>query len=270
LQVARRRAAAAITLVRHSDQPADREQAFAALRVTDDPESLTQFVHGCRSRGVTAGQVRACLELADRRRQNLAGEQRMLEDRVLYGLLLALGEFPLADLPAEQRDPLIAQLAQWYRDDPSSAIHGASGWLLRHWQQRELADDMERRVVPYDPQREWFTRELTISPHQSFYLTFVVFQPGEYEIGSPDDEPDRSKDERRHRIRLTRPFAIMDRPITRAEVEAYGLRLHPDEWVRSPQAAMVGDNLVRRRAILPLGYQAVGHGRDMDQFRYAD
>jgi hypothetical protein len=162
--LARRRAAAAITLLQLGEHEADREQAFEPLRVTHDPESLTRFIHRCRSRNVTAGQLRTCLELADRRRKSSSAERRRLEDGVMYGLLLALGEFSLTDLPAEQRPPLVDQLAAWYRDDPSSAIHGATGWLLRHWQQGELADAVERSVVPYDPRREWFTRELKVLP----------------------------------------------------------------------------------------------------------
>ena len=46
----RRRAGAAITLLRQGE----REEIFDALRVGDDPESLTQFVHRCKARGVAS------------------------------------------------------------------------------------------------------------------------------------------------------------------------------------------------------------------------
>ena len=32
---------------------------------------------------------------------------------------------------------LLEQLAGWYRHDPSSGVHGATGWLLRKWGQAE-------------------------------------------------------------------------------------------------------------------------------------
>ena len=37
---------------------------------------------------------------------------------------------------------------------------------------------------------------------------FVRIEPGEFEMGSPDDEPGRSDDERRHLVKITKPFYI--------------------------------------------------------------
>jgi formylglycine-generating enzyme required for sulfatase activity len=49
----------------------------------------------------------------------------------------------------------------------------------------------------------------------------VVFPAGEYEIGSVSDELDRSKkNEARHSVELTRPFASLDREITMEELIA--------------------------------------------------
>ena len=125
----------------------EREKIFSALRVTDDPESLTQF-----------------------------------------GLLLVLGEFSLADFPEGQRDAAVTQLANWYGEDPSSTIHGASGWLLRHWQQTDVARKVDETPLAYSPQREWFTLAIP-GGDQTFFQTYVVIPPGEYEIGSPGNEP---------------------------------------------------------------------------------
>ena len=128
-----RRAGAAITLLRQGE----RESILDVLRVDsggglrgDDPESLTQFVHRCRQRGILPGQLLECLKLAGQLRQSKSGEARRIEDRVLYALLLALGEFELADLPEAERAAFVDQLALWCANDPSSAIHGATGWPL--------------------------------------------------------------------------------------------------------------------------------------------
>ena len=64
---------------------------------------------------------------------------------MLFGLLLALGEFRLDKLPESKRQPLIDRLTVWYAGDASSTIHGATGWLLRHWGQDEVARKVARR-----------------------------------------------------------------------------------------------------------------------------
>jgi hypothetical protein len=138
------------------------DQMFAALRVGADPESLTQFVHRCRARDVSPQMLLGALDAADKLRQTKTGEARQQEDRVLFGLLLALGEYRLEELPASARRPLVDRLAAWYASDPSSAIHGATGWLLRHWNQGELARQVDETPVAYSPDREWYTLAIPV------------------------------------------------------------------------------------------------------------
>ena len=61
VKLGRRRAGAAITLLGQSGRDEVPEDMFAVLRVTDDPESLSQFVHGCRAREITAEQLWQCV-----------------------------------------------------------------------------------------------------------------------------------------------------------------------------------------------------------------
>ena len=221
----KRRSGAAITLLRKGD----REQIFDALRVTDDPESLTQFVHRCRARGVTPQELLECLDAADKLRQGKTGNEREIEDRVLFGFLLALGEFPLAQIPDGQS--LIDRLADWYTNDPSSAIHGATGWLLRHWGQEEIAKKVDEIPIPYSSNRQWYTLEIKSKTGGLFglgarrevktYMTFVVIPGGTYEIGSPNNEPERDRNENRRGVTITRPFAVLDREVTWAEAAMY-------------------------------------------------
>jgi formylglycine-generating enzyme required for sulfatase activity len=194
-----------------------------------------------------------------------------------YALLLALGEFTLADVPESRRAALLERLAGWYRHDPSSGVHGAAGWLLRQWGQLDLVRQVDQTATPYSPDREWFTLAITVKPAQppeppdgspkenagekstsakqdaptqskaestaksapsgeaakhkpaapaapppkTFYYTFIVFPPGEFTIGSVNDEPERRKNEVRHRVWLTRPFALLDREITFDELIAF-------------------------------------------------
>jgi formylglycine-generating enzyme required for sulfatase activity len=226
LVLGKRRAGAAIGLLREGE----RESILDALRVGDDPEALTQFVHRCRARQIRPGALLECLAVADSSRQVKTGPARRIEDRVMFGLLLALAEYPLEDLSDDERTPLIDQLAAWYRDDPSSAIHGACGWLLRQWGQQELVRGVDETPLDYSPDREWFTLKITPSTSgipgsgakvQAFFMTFVVYPAGEYEIGSPEDELGREPGEGRRRVRIQTPFAVLDREITVAEYREF-------------------------------------------------
>jgi formylglycine-generating enzyme required for sulfatase activity len=255
-----RRAGAALTLSRLGEKA----KVLPVFEVSDDPEALTQFIFRCRTRGVGADALLDCLE------QLGAGPAKDSWREARYALLLALGEFELADVSESRRDALIKQLAAWYSQDPSSAVHGAAGWLLRRWSRSDLARQVDETPIPYSPDREWFTLGITVKPtlapepheggpkeragakstpanagataksaasgdaakpklappakplrNKTFYYTFIVFPPGESTIGSAGDEPERQKDEIRHRVRLTHPFALLDREIAFEELIAF-------------------------------------------------
>jgi formylglycine-generating enzyme required for sulfatase activity len=286
----RRRAGASIALLRQGH----REKALAALVVDDDPESRTQFIHRSRARGIGAADLLACVDLVDRQRQTESGVERRRDDGVLYGLLLALGQFERAELPAERREQgtgnreqesgpesiprnedgltrraseadFIARLADWYATDPSSAIHGASGWLLRRWKQSEPVESVDHTPLAFNPEREWYVMEfackadgiLGIGPSErKLQLTFVVFAPGEYVIGSPEGELERQHDETGHRVTLTRRVALSDREITWAQFNAFQENLY--NLVRTQSGRTLLDD---EPATVMTWYEAVGYCR---------
>jgi len=59
---------------------------------------------------------------------------------------------------------------------------------------------------------------------KTFYYTFIVFPEGEYLVGSFADEPEQSFDETRQAVKLTRPFAVLDREVTMEELIAFSSR----------------------------------------------
>jgi formylglycine-generating enzyme required for sulfatase activity/serine/threonine protein kinase len=194
VRLGKRRAGAAIALVRLGQYT----PAWEALRVREDPEALSQFVHGVRERGLRPADL-------------LRPLARATEERVRFALLLSLGEFAPDEVPAEERGRLTAQLLDWYRNDPSSAIHGAAGWLLRTWGLGEQAAMVDHTPLPWDPtgNRQWFVCRVGDE-----FMTFIVFEPGEFLMGSPSAEEGRAKDEPVHAVRLSRRFAICDREVT--------------------------------------------------------
>ena len=149
-----RRANAAVTLLRLGE----REKVLPVLETSDDPEALTQFIFRCRPRGVGVGPLLDCLRIVS------DGPVERYPRNARYALLLALGEFRLEEIPSSRREPLLKQLADLYRNDLSSGVHGAAGWLLRQWGQAEVVRRVDQTALPYSPDREWFTLAISVTP----------------------------------------------------------------------------------------------------------
>ena len=219
-----RRADAAVTMLKLGEK----ESVLPVFNWTDDPEALTQFIFRCKPRGIPVATLLDLLDLVS------VDPMRFPKD-TRYALLLSIGEYGRREIPASRYETLIKKLADWYANDPSSGVHGAAGWLLRHLGEKEVADGVDQQMELYSPDREWFTLAITVQPEEdesnvrngkpskkTFYFTFIVFPQGEYLIGSPEDETDRYKFmEVRHKVVLTRPFALLDREVTYDEMISF-------------------------------------------------
>jgi formylglycine-generating enzyme required for sulfatase activity len=197
----RRRAGAAIALLRLHEDPLLDELFTPA----DDPESRTQFVAGLRARGVEPAMLIACLDAAR-------------EVPIRFGLMLALGEFSREEIPERDLAHLARQFGDWYETDPSSTIHSASGWLLTRWQLGGRVDEFDHtpHSADFDPRREWFNVQVGEPIGPGMCVKMIRFPAGEFLMGSPPTETDRQNQETQHRVRLTRSFAMSQRPVSRA------------------------------------------------------
>ena len=151
-----RRANAAVTLLRLGE----REKVLPVFNMADDPEALTQFIFRCRDRGVRVEELLDVLQIVTRS----VSEGPPVNPRIRYALLLAIGEYTLEEIPPARREPFLKQLVDSYRNDPSSCVHGAAGWLLRQWGQADAVREIDQTAVPYTPDREWFTLAITVTP----------------------------------------------------------------------------------------------------------
>jgi formylglycine-generating enzyme required for sulfatase activity len=171
-------------------------------------------------------------------------------------ILIALGDFPVDQVPAGEREPFVARLLTLYRDDPDAGLHSAIDWLLRQkWGKAKelaaidlaLAETARGRVVARSlagavagptlgelvgpllpaPQvavgKDWF-----VNGDGQTYA--VVRGPVEFTMGSPQTEPDRvAVSEPPHQKRIGRTFAVATKEVT---VEQF-LRFRSDhEWVK--------------------------------------
>jgi formylglycine-generating enzyme required for sulfatase activity len=243
VRLGRRRANAAIALLRQGE----RDLYFDALRITDDPESLSQFVSRCKNWGVTAEELVESLGRSRVLRASATGEDRRVEARVMYGLLLALGSYSLEQIAEASREPLIADLKRLYVEDPSAAVHSASGWLLRTWGREADVLKLDEVEVAYDASgvREWFRLRVTVEPlvrsvvvhkgkPQIISLTFILFPVGVYQTGSPEWEEDRQENETVRVVNISQPFALCDREVTWELYDLFG---------RPPKRKQVSENM---------------------------
>jgi formylglycine-generating enzyme required for sulfatase activity/transcriptional regulator with XRE-family HTH domain len=198
VRLGQRRAAALCALLR-LEVPLQLDQV---LRPVPDPEVVTQFSFLASERSVNAGDLLRLLADAE-----TAGSR--------YALLLALGEYAhgVPSSPALVERVAIAVHEHLGNDD--AGVRATALWLQRRW---NLPTETVPRA-PYDPngRRTWFTVETEDSP-----LTFVVFRPGRFVMGSPSDEAERSDYEGpQHDTTIARSFALCDREVTRFEFESF-------------------------------------------------
>jgi eukaryotic-like serine/threonine-protein kinase len=129
-----------------------------------------------------------------------------------YALLLAIGSV-VDTLPSTSNGQTLKlnikrniqhKVAGLYRNDPSSSVHSASGWLLRRLGSK-LGDEIDCIPRPYDQNYEWFRLRI---PGLPGCFTFVVFEEEETATSQSGEQAGASN----------RKFAILDREITNKEM----------------------------------------------------
>jgi formylglycine-generating enzyme required for sulfatase activity len=124
-------------------------------------------------------------------------------------LLLALGTYGSDSLSPAEREPIIAELLDLYKNDPDAGIHGAAEWVLRRWKQQIALKtaDLELPTFENRDDRRWFVN----SEGQGFT---VIEGPVEFMMGSPSSEPDREPVEPLRRRHISNRFAISTKEVT--------------------------------------------------------
>jgi len=196
--LAKRQANAAVTLL-HLGEP---DPVWSLFIHRADPRLRSYLIHRLRPLGADPRP------LAER----LLTESDVSARRAL---ILSLGEYASDGLPAVARGPLMARLAQWYREDPDPGIHSSVEWLFRRWGQA-VPDGLPMGNEPVAGRR-WYVN------HQG--QTFAVFRgPVTVDMGSPPGEPDR-ENEPIVRRKIAHSFAVATTPVTLAHFQRF-LREH--------------------------------------------
>lgn len=191
-----RRARAVVTLA-HLGDPWD--EVWPLLEASDDMRLRTALIQ-------SLAELRIPLELLVER---VLTELDALHQNagVLRALLLSLGEYP--SVPSSTRQKLLPVLTNAYRHHADSGTHSAIAWLLKQWGHKEALEAIatELTQAPPDGRRNWYVNGEKIT-------MAIIHEPPPYLMGSPEEEPDRVSEERRHWRKIDRTFAMSTTEIT--------------------------------------------------------
>jgi serine/threonine protein kinase/formylglycine-generating enzyme required for sulfatase activity len=163
-------------------------------------------------------------------------EPRLLTNRlaqkkdpsICRALVLALGQYAHDRWTPAERTALETRLFVLFRTDPDAGVHSAAEWLLRKWGREEELKQIQAELVAGLPAvaapqngRRWY-----INRHGD---TLSVAGPVEFVMGSRPSEwvLTAAEDERLHRRRIPRRFAIATTEVTNAQWQRF-LAENPD------------------------------------------
>jgi formylglycine-generating enzyme required for sulfatase activity len=136
--------------------------------------------------------------------------------------MLSLGSYePLQVSPADRED-VIYRIEEWYSNDTDPGLHGAAGWLLRRWQTEDKITELEAairdtpvsdRKPPNDDENWWHV-------NGAGQTMVVIGGPVTFDMGSPENESDRSDNETRHTVTIPRSFAIAAHQVTKKQFKS--------------------------------------------------
>src|SRR5262249_31760523 len=101
--------------------------------------------------------------------------------------------------------------------DPDPGIHSAIDWLLRlpQWDHGAQLRGVDHQLANQPGNRGWY-----VTSRQGHTLA-IISNPGEFQMGSPAQEPGRHADEISHRRRISRSFAIATKEVTVEQFQSF-------------------------------------------------
>jgi eukaryotic-like serine/threonine-protein kinase len=204
-RLAKRQANSAVALLRLGTA----EPVWPLLKASPDPRVRSYVINWLSPLG---GDPQAIL-------QRLEIEPDVTIQRAL---VLSLGQFTEAQLPAAQRQPLIQRLLDFYENAPDPGLHGASEWLLRKWGHGKrldavlaklACDERQLRARPLSEKRRWYVNTQK--------QTFVILEGAVFLMGSAESEPSFSSNDAQLQVRIGRTFAMSVQEVTRGQYRTF-------------------------------------------------
>lgn len=216
--LAKRQSNAAVMLVRMEQA----DQIWPMLRFRSDPRVRSYIIHWLRPRGADPTTVVKRFDV----------ETDVTVKRVLA---LCLGEFDESQLGSEELDTVMEQFLKTYRHHPDAGLHAASDWLLRKWGQADTIAQINQEIRQTEAERGEQNEE-----RKQWYIngtgqTFAILEPGKFQKGSPESEPDHYGNELLGEQEMTRRIAVATTTVTKSQWRDFGksreLEYHADKDV---------------------------------------
>jgi serine/threonine protein kinase/formylglycine-generating enzyme required for sulfatase activity len=228
--LAKRQANAAAALLR-MNQPA---KVWPLLRHSPDPRVRSYLIHRLGPLGADAGAIVKQLDIES-------------DLTIRRALLLSLGEYGETDFTPDARNALLPKLQEMYRTASDPGLHAACEWLLRRWKQQawltkvneEWAKDNGQREKRLEGIGKLLANEKEKTPPQWYVnsqgQTLVVIPgPVEFSMGSPPTEKDRAGNEKQHRQRIGRTFALAATAVTKEQFLRFQPKFGHSQMMRYP------------------------------------
>jgi serine/threonine protein kinase/formylglycine-generating enzyme required for sulfatase activity len=191
--------------------------------------------------------------------------ERVLQETdpgTLSGLLMALGRSAQhdPDLSDEQRQRLFKTLNARFVEDTDPGVHSATEWAMLRW-----GISPPSSLPRLNPRNDWYTDQ--------FGHTFsIIRSPVSFQMGSPEDQPDRNENEPYEPKTIDYTFAIATKEETVAQYEQFKAeqpelaRIHFPEYSAAPQKPQTA--LTWHQAALYCNWLSVRAGLGPDQLCY--
>ncbi len=170
----------------------------------------------------------------------LVAQEAVAKDVSIHcAILLALGEYPLEQIPADLREAVTKRAKDIFQTDPDAGLHASAQWLLQQWGEKKWLDTT-RAVMRDNPQTQAqriATLKLASESSKDAANIFaprwimntqgqtevVIFGPVQFMMGSSEKVGGTSA-ETQHPVKISHSFVMGAMEITLAEYR----RMSPD------------------------------------------
>ena len=167
------------------------EPSQKMLALASDPSQRTFFIHHLHEwRGSVADYAHSLQETDDPDFQS--------------GLCQALGQIPVTELTADERQALEPVLKDLVSNSPHASTHSAASWALRQW---KLVLPKTAAVDQVKPAKDWYVNPLG--------MTFLKVPAGSFERAATDESGKKTL------VTLSRAFWLQDCEVTRTQFETF-------------------------------------------------
>ena len=130
-----------------------------------------------------------------------------------------------------------------YRTDPDPGLHAAAAWTLRQWGHGKEVVEIDKQLSSQHESRIEAQKLPTWRVNSQGQTMVLIPGPVEFQMGSPESEPERDSDEVLHSRRIGRSFAIAAHHVTVAQFKRFNSRFTHGSMVRrapEPDCPIIG------------------------------